>query len=159
MEDDAVGTNKKVRVTATMTGEEEYLAGIRLNYIGGSDHQLWVFDCVDITKPEYTLIAPTAAEGLIYDGTEKTLLTTGASCQEGNTANVTYAYRLGTDGTWSAAIPTASAAGTYDIYYRANETTNYAETVCETPVQVTIKPCEIAPVSYTHQTLPTICSV
>ena len=146
MEDDAVGTNKKVRVKATMTGTDEYLNGIKLNYIGGSDHQLWVFNCVDITKPEYTLIAPTAAENLTYDGTEKTLLTTGASSQEetSGATGITYSYRLGTDGTWSADIPTAIAAGTYDVYYRANETTNYAETVCDTPVKVTIKPCEIA---------------
>ena len=147
MEDDAVGANKRVRVKATMTGtNEEYLNGFRLNYIGGSDHQLWVFNCVDITKPEYTLIAPTAAEGLTYDGTEKALLTAPASSQEekNGATGITYSYRLGTDGTWSSSIPTASAAGTYDVYYRANETTNYVETVCKTPVQVTIKPCEIA---------------
>lgn len=146
MEDDAVGTNKKVRVKATMTGTDEYLNGIKLNYIGGSDHQLYVFNCANITKPEYTLIAPTAAENLTYDGAEKALLTTGASSQEetSGVTGITYSYRLGTDGAWSADIPTASAAGTYDVYYRANETTNYAETVCETPVQVTIKPCEIA---------------
>ena len=145
MEDDAVGTNKKVRVKATMTGTDEYLNGLKLNYIGGSDHQLWVFNCVDITKPEYTLTAPTAAENLTYDGAEKTLLTTGASCQESSTVSgITYSYKLGENGTWSSSFPTASAAGTYDVYYRANETTNYAETACETPVQVTIKPCEIA---------------
>ncbi len=146
MEDDAVGANKRVRVTATMTGEEEYLNGFQLNYIGGSDHQLWVFNCVDITKLEYTLIAPTAAEDLTYDGTEKALLTAPASSQEekNGATGITYSYRLGTDGTWSSSIPTASAAGTYDVYYRANETTNYAETVCDTPVQVTIKPYETA---------------
>ena len=146
MEDDAVGTNKKVRVKATMTGTDEYLNGLKLNYIGGSDHQLWVFNCVDITKPEYTLTAPTAAENLTYDGAEKALLTTGASCQEetSGATGITYSYKLGENGTWSSSFPTASAAGTYDVYYRANETTNYAETAYETPVQVTIKPCEIA---------------
>lgn len=146
MADDAVGTDKRVKVKATMTGTDEYLNGIKLNYIGGSDNMVYTSNKVEITKPEYTLIAPTAAVNLTYDGTEKTLLTTGASSQEetSGATGITYSYRLGTDGTWSADIPTAIAAGTYDVYYRANETTNYAETVCETPVRVTIKPCEIA---------------
>ena len=146
MLDDKVGTNKNVLVTATMKGDAEYLNGFKLNYVGGHENKVYIFNCVDITKPEYTLIAPTAAENLTYDGTEKTLLTTGASSQEetSGATDITYSYRLGTDGTWSSSFPTATAAGTYDVYYRANETTNYVETVCETPVQVTIKPYEIA---------------
>ncbi len=56
-----------------------------------------------------------------YDGNPKPLVTAGV-CSTG-----TIEYKLGEDGTYSTAIPTAVDAGFYDIYYRIKGNEGYAD--------------------------------
>ncbi|MGN1303858.1 MAG: RICIN domain-containing protein [Oscillospiraceae bacterium] len=64
--------------------------------------------------------APTAIGGLKYDGTSKALVTAGIA------ANGTMVYS--TDGVnYSSSIPTATAAGTYTVYYKAAGNENYTD--------------------------------
>ena len=57
---------------------------------------------------------PKAIAGLAYNGSAQTLITAGA-VREG--ASATLKYKLGTEGEWSTALPQATNAGAYDVYY------------------------------------------
>ena len=70
---------------------------------------------VTIAKADPVYTAPSAISGLVYDGNEQTLVTSGSP-------NVTYSMN-GTS--YSAILPKATDAGTYTVYYRVDETTNY----------------------------------
>ena len=65
---------------------------------------------VKLTSEVFT--PPTAVPDLVYNGKDQKLITTGG------TSEGTLQYRLGTDGDWSAEIPTAKDAGTYKVYYK-----------------------------------------
>lgn len=56
--------------------------------------------------------APGAVDGLIYNGTEQTLIT------KGSTNAGTVEYRLGENGEWQTELPKAQNAGSYNVYYR-----------------------------------------
>lgn len=69
---------------------------------------------------DYTV--PAAAAKLEYNGNEQELITAG-------TATVgTMQYKLGESGDWSEKIPTATKAGSYDVYYRVFGGSNYNTT-------------------------------
>ena len=83
-------------------------------------------------------VAPTPEGGLVYDGTEKTLI---AAATYGTTGSLekcgAITYTIGTKVgqadpsdagcTYSAALPKATAAGTYYVFYKFAGSTNYAE--------------------------------
>ena len=62
---------------------------------------------------------PKAVMGMIYNGNERELITAGTA------NNGTVKYRVGTTGEWSASVPTATAAGTYIVYYMVEGDVNY----------------------------------
>ena len=66
----------------------------------------------NITAADIT--APTAVENLKYKGVPQALVVAGSV-----TGGIgTMYYRLGTDGTWSTDIPTATDKGDYTVYYK-----------------------------------------
>lgn len=80
--------------------------------------------------PVYT--APTAKTGLVYNGTNLTLLNAGSVTSEGPVMQ----YSLNqTD--WSTTIPTGKNAGSYDVYWRLQAGGNY-EGVASTKIVVSI---------------------
>ena len=71
--------------------------------------------------PAGEITAPTA-NSLTYNGGEQNLIA------EGTTTIGTMQYKLGKDGEWSAEIPKATNAGSYDVYYRVLGNENYNDT-------------------------------
>ena len=67
----------------------------------------------NLTAAEVTA-APTAQTGLKYNGSEHPLLGF-----KGNASGGTMQYRLGESGEFTTAIPMATNAGTYTVYYKA----------------------------------------
>ena len=66
----------------------------------------------NITAADIT--APTAVENLKYKGVPQALIVAGSV-----TGGIgTMYYRLGTDGTWSTDVPTATDKGDYTVYYK-----------------------------------------
>ena len=76
--------------------------------------------------------APVPA-ALTYDGTERELIATGAVV---NPAGVPVEYALSEDGPYSTDFPKGTNAGTYTVWYRIQETSNYTG---ETPQSVTVE--------------------
>ena len=74
--------------------------------------------------------APTAKSGLIYSGAAQTLVNAGA------TTGGTLQYKVGT-GAWGTALPSATNAGTYTVYYRVVGGDNFID-VAEASLNVTI---------------------
>lgn len=74
--------------------------------------------------------APTAKSGLIYSGSAQTLVNAGA------TTGGTLQYKVGT-GAWGTALPSATNAGTYTVYYRVVGGDNFID-VAEASLNVTI---------------------
>ena len=66
----------------------------------------------NITAADVT--APTAVENLKYKGVPQALIVAGSVTGDIGTMY----YRLGTDGTWSTDIPTATDKGDYTVYYK-----------------------------------------
>lgn len=95
---------------------------------------------VDKATPEVT--PPTAIEGLKYIGAAQTLITAGY------TTGGTLEYALD-EQDYSPVLPTATAVGTYTVYYRVNGGTNYND-VGSDSLMVTIaepdEPTALAPV-------------
>ena len=94
-----------------------------------------------IHKATAKITTVTAATGLTYDGTEKTLIT-GAVADPGS---VQAEYALSEDGEYSTDSPKGTDAGTYTVWYRVKETDNY---IGEAPqsVSVTVAKKQVAPV-------------
>ena len=67
-------------------------------------------------NPASVTTAPTAKTGLTYNGSAKALVNAGAAL------NGTMNYRIGTSGSWSTSIPTATNAGSYTVQYYAQGT-------------------------------------
>ena len=55
-----------------------------------------------------------------YNGSAQNLLTVSNNCESG-----TMHYRVGTSGSWTTTIPTATDVGTWTIYWYRDATTNY----------------------------------
>jgi|GEM_PF-2744086 len=102
----------------------------------------------DLTADEWTFTvtranasvttAPAAAGSLGYDGSAKNLITAG-TCTGGMMK-----YRLGDSGAWSAAIPQATNAGTYTVWYKVVGDGNHNDTAAAS-VTVTIARQSITP--------------
>ena len=75
---------------------------------------------------------PAAVANLVYTGSEQELVTAGVA--DGGTMQ----YKLGTDGTWSSDIPTATNAGEYTIYYKVLGDDDHADFVAEDGIVVTV---------------------
>lgn len=74
-----------------------------------------------------TKVVPTSIKGLVYNGKEQTLVTSG------NSDIGTMEFKVGAGGAWSTSVPTAKNAGVYQVYYR------FASTGEESgPIEVTI---------------------
>ena len=87
-------------------------------------------------KPAYTAL-PEAVENLKYDGSAHTLVAAGA------TADGTVEYRLGEDGEWSGNIPTATNAGSYEVWYRIKGDDAHADIEAEEPIAVVIAQADV----------------
>lgn len=72
---------------------------------------------------------PTAVANLVYTGSAQELVTAGVA--DGGTMQ----YKLGTDGTWSSDIPTATNAGEYTVYYKVLGDDNHGD-IAEASVTV-----------------------
>lgn len=117
-EDANAGIDKKVTITVTNdTTSQKY----------------------DITIPTVTAtiskaeaVVPTlTANNRIYDDTIQPLVNGG----DGNTL-----YSETEDGEYTATVPTGKDAGTYNVWYRIQETDNYTGIEAEEPIPVTIAP-------------------
>ncbi len=87
---------------------------------------------VTIAKADVELTAPTAAEGLIYNGEEQQLLATAGEVEGG-----TLEYSL--DGeTYSEELPVGIEANEYTVYYRVTGDENHND-VAPVELKVTIK--------------------
>lgn len=75
---------------------------------------------------------PAAVANLVYTGSVQELVTAGVA--DGGTMQ----YKLGTDGTWSSDIPTATNAGEYTIYYKVLGDDDHADFVAEDGIVVTV---------------------
>ena len=95
---------------------------------------------VTIGKAAATIAkTPAAVENLIYTGEAQALITAGEA------VGGELQYKLGADGAYSAAIPTATNAGTYTVYYKVVSTGNYND-VAEAGINVVIGKATISPV-------------
>ncbi len=72
---------------------------------------------------------PVAVANLVYTGSTQELVTAGVA--DGGTMQ----YKLGTDGTWSSDIPTATNAGEYTVYYKVLGDDNHGD-IAEASVTV-----------------------
>ena len=84
-----------------------------------------------ITKAAGSVTAPTAKEGLKYNGSALVLINAGSS------TTGTIKYRLGTTGTYSETLPSASAVGPYTVYYKVEGDANH-EDVAEAYITASI---------------------
>ena len=87
--------------------------------------------------PASAITAP-AANALTYNGHEQLLVTAGSvEAKYGEMQ-----YRLGTSGGFSTAIPAATDAGTYTVYYKVVGAEGYNDTTAKS-IKVTISPVKI----------------
>lgn len=105
----------------TVTGEGSY---------GGS---MVIYESFTVEQAENELTTTPAAKRLTYTGAAQELVEDGAADFG------TIEYKIGDNGQYSPTIPTATAAGTYTVYYQVQETDNYAG-IREGNVEVTIAP-------------------
>ena len=96
-------------------------------------------------KPAYTEL-PEAVENLKYDGSAHALVAAGA------TADGTVEYRLGEDGEWSENIPTATNAGSYEVWYRIKGDDAHADIEAEEPIAVVIAQADVTVTAPTAKT-------
>ena len=83
--------------------------------------------------PASAITAP-AANALTYNGSEQALATAGSVDAKYGEMQ----YRLGTSGSFSTAIPTATDAGTYTVYYKVAGSEGYEDSRVSGPITVTI---------------------
>ena len=87
--------------------------------------------------PASAITAP-AANALTYNGNEQLLVTAGSVDAKYGEMQ----YRLGTSGGFSTAIPAATDAGTYTVYYKVVGAEGYDDTTAKS-IKVTISPVKI----------------
>lgn len=86
-----------------------------------------------ITQATTVVTAPTAKGPLTQTENAQELVNAGST----NFGKLLLLYSLSEDGEYSSAIPTATKAGTYTVYYKVEETDNYTG-VTGGPITVTI---------------------
>jgi len=106
-----------------------YVKSSDKNYI---DSQKAYVEVTIAEAPTKIITAPTAIEGLVYDGEPHQLVTAGT------TENGTVVYSLEEDGEYSAELPTVTNAGTYTVWYYVQGNENYADTE-KASVEVTVE--------------------
>lgn len=116
---DAIVEVGEYRVTVTGNG----------NY-GGSRV---IYGAFTVVQAGNELTTTPAAKRLTYTGAAQELVEAGAADFG------TIEYKIGDNGQYSTTIPTATAAGTYTVYYQVQGTDNYAA-IEEGNVEVTIAP-------------------
>lgn len=96
-------------------------------------------------KPAPTYTAPSAVSGLVYNGSNQTLITAGSA------TNGTMQYALGVNGTtapsegWTADLPTAKNAGTYYVWYKVIGAQGYTDITPKFAAAVTVSNAEPTP--------------
>lgn len=105
----------------TVTGKGSY---------GGS---MVIYEAFTVEQAGNELTTTPAAKRLTYTGAAQELVEAGAADFG------TIEYKIGDNGQYSTTIPTATAAGTYTVYYQVQGTDNYAA-IREGNVEVTIAP-------------------
>ena len=118
-------SNKDVTLTATVGGKDYSTTKANVTFANGK-----YYTVTATLKATPTVTAPTA-NSLTYTGSAQALITAGS------TSGGTLQYKLGEDGSYSTAIPTAVNAGTYTVYYKVVGTDDY-ESVAEQSINVTI---------------------
>ena len=93
---------------------------------------------VYIAKAPSEISEPEGKTGLVYTGQGQALLETAATSTTGEVQ-----YKLGETGVYSAALPTATQAGSYTVYYKSVGDGNHEDTA-EASVTVTIARQEVA---------------
>ena len=92
---------------------------------------------IKAATPDSAITAP-AANALTYNGKEQLLVTAGSVDAKYGEMQ----YRLGTSGGFSTAIPAATDAGTYTVYYKVVGAEGYNDTTAKS-IKVTISPVKI----------------
>lgn len=105
----------------TVTGKGSY---------GGS---MVIYEVFTVERAGNELTTTPAAKRLTYTGAAQELVEAGVA------SFGAIEYKIGNNGQYSTTIPTATAAGTYTVYYQVQGTDNYAAIV-EGNVKVTIAP-------------------
>ena len=90
-----------------------------------------VYVIISRVAPDYT--APTAMDGLIYNGSAQALV------KAGSTAHGKLLYSLSKDGAYSETIPTGTDAGEYTVWYKVEGDSNHKDSQ-PASVTVTIAP-------------------
>lgn len=85
---------------------------------------------VNVAKADVSVSAPVAASNLVYDGTEKALVTAGTAVG----GRMEYKTE---SGEWGE-IPVGTNAGEYRVYYRVVGDQNHNDYTADTPVVVTL---------------------
>lgn len=85
-----------------------------------------------ISKADGTLTPPTAKPIIGYTGSAQELINAGSA------TGGTIWYKLGTDGTYTESIPTATDVGTYYVYYKVIGDANHNDIEETGPIEVTI---------------------
>ena len=100
---------------------------------GNNNYKAWGPEEISVTisKAASSVTNPPMAKMLTYDGTPQSLITAGEA------SGGTMQYRLGLDGVYSPAIPTATEAGSYTVYYKVVGDSNHNDSA-EESVTVTI---------------------
>ena len=98
----------------------------------------WTFTAVQATAQWAS--EPTAASGLIYTRGKQTLLMTGATTVNGIGV---VKYSLTQDGEYKTDIPTGENAGTYKVWYKVEDDTNW-KGIAPSFVEVTIARKEVS---------------
>ena len=115
---------------------------------GDGKLKLGTQEIVSIKKAEIET-APVAIANLTYTGKPLSLVTSG---QVKDTDSSKIQYRIGANGAWSNEVPTATAAGTYEVYYKPvgkAGSGNILEGTVGGPITVKIdpRPVTVIPVS------------
>ena len=132
---DVTGNKQTAAGTYTVT----VTAKAESNYAGSATAQF------TITKAAATVTAPTAKTGLVYTAAAQQLV------NEGSAEGATMLYSL--DGTtYSEAVPTATNAGTYTVYYKATGDANHSD-VAAASVEATIAKAALTTVTLAETSL------
>ena len=108
---------------------------------------------VNITKATPEVTPPTAISDLKYSGSDQPLV------EAGTTTGGEMQYRLNENSSYSAAIPTGNAAGSYTVYYKVAGGSNYEDVEVADPINVTIaetdQPAPVVTIDYKAEVLST----
>ena len=117
-----------------------YLTGVNHEVTVGEIALTYAFSADKGEFVQIGLTAPEAVTGLVYDGTERQLITVGSA-----TAG-TLVYALEKDGAYSEELPTGIDAGVYTVWYRV-EYGDYAGKA--ESVKVEIAKAQVAEIAFT----------